>query len=40
MRKYESPEMKIIAIDAEDLIATSNGLEGWAPDSDDSEFGG
>jgi len=40
MKNYEAPEMKIVLLSDDDIIATSSGLEGWAPDSDDSEFGG
>lgn len=44
MKTYETPEMKIVLLNDVDIIATSydqiGGIEGWAPDSDDSEFGG
>ena len=44
MKTYETPEMKLVLLTAEDIIATSygqvGGIEGTAPDSDDSEFGG
>ena len=49
MKKYERVEMEVVRFETEDVIATSGcavdcpadgcGLVGWAPDSDDSEFG-
>ena len=43
MKNYEAPEMNILLLTAEDVIATSRDqiiIEGTAPDSDDTEFGG
>lgn len=46
MKDYKAPEFEIITIYSQDVITTSGGysqvggIEGWAPDSDDSEFGG
>ena len=36
---FEAPEITVQSFDVEDIIATSGGIGGWAPDSDDSEFG-
>ncbi len=42
MKKFETPDAEIALIVVEDVITasyTQPGFEGWAPDSDDSEFG-
>ncbi len=44
MKKYTHPEMTAVTFDCKDIITTSGeyvqpGFSGWAPDSDDSEFG-
>lgn len=43
-RKFEEPEVVVVSLQVEDVITASSnsqpGFEGWAPDSDDSEFGG
>ena len=36
---FETPEITVQSFDVEDIIATSGGISGSAPDSDDSEFG-
>ena len=39
---FEDPRVTVSVFSVEDVIATSyeqGGFEGWAPDSDDSEFG-
>ena len=38
-KTFETPELDVIIMAIADVITTSGGLEGWAPDSDDSEFG-
>ena len=45
MKHYETPEVNVKIFVTEDVVTTSGGysqggFEGWAPDSDDSEFGG
>ena len=41
MKKYNEPMLEVITIDTHDVITASGGggTSGWAPDSDDSEFG-
>ena len=41
-KSYNAPMVEVNAFAVEDIITTSyqqGGFEGWAPDSDDSEFG-
>ena len=43
-KNYNAPAVEINAFAVEDIITASSeysqgGFEGWAPDSDDSEFG-
>ena len=42
-KTFENPELDVVTMMVEDIITTSGTtsgkLEGWAPDSDDSEFG-
>ena len=46
MEKYIKAEMEVVELSTDDVIMTSGcptdtcSLVGWAPDSDDSEFGG
>ena len=40
-KTFENPELDVVTMMVEDIITTSTTsgkLEGWAPDSDDSEF--
>ncbi len=44
MKKYETPNVEIAAFEVEDVVTASGcdthcALVGFAPDSDDSEFG-
>ena len=43
MKNYETPDVKIVPFHTEDVVTASSfiqpGFSGWAPDSDDSEFG-
>ena len=39
---YENPDFVVVSLSVKDVICASyeqGGFEGWAPDSDDSEFG-
>jgi hypothetical protein len=38
-KTFENPELDVVTMMVEDILTTSGKLEGWAPDSDDSEFG-
>ena len=42
-KNFENPEINVNTVSVEDVVTASSytqgGFEGWAPDSDDSEFG-
>lgn len=42
-KNFEAPEIAVVSFRVEDIINasyTQGGFEGYAPDSDDSKFGG